>query len=157
MKLHRSMTILVLVLVTVDQVSKWLAQAHLPFQQPVPVIPFFSLFLTHNRGVAFSMLTWIGSTGLIIMTVIIIGFLLWLWKRVPREQQLANFGFAFVLSGAVGNLIDRVFQGYVIDYFLVHTQSWAFAVFNVADSFITIGAVAIIAQEVLLSRQKKVQ
>jgi len=64
--------------------------------------------------------------------------------------------FAMVISGAVGNLIDRVTQGHVIDFFLLHTENWAFAVFNVADAFITVGAIAIIIDELLSLRGQKI-
>lgn len=153
--MKKFLIVFVIVLVAIDQLSKWLATTHLPFHETVDVIPFFSLYLTHNKGVAFSMLSWIGSGGLIILTLAIIVFMVFLWNKVPRHQQLALLGFAFVIAGALGNLIDRISFGYVIDYFLVHTDTWAFAVFNVADSFITLGAIAIIADEVLSMRGKK--
>lgn len=145
--MKKILIILVVALVAIDQFTKWLATEHLPFQEAVDVVPFFSLFLTHNFGIAFSMLSWLGSSGLILMTLVIIGFMIYLWRKVPPHQQLASLGFALVISGAMGNLIDRVSLGYVVDFFLLHTDSWAFAVFNVADSFITVGAIAIIADE----------
>ena len=149
--------ILVLSLVGLDQLTKWLAETHLPFHQSVEVVPYFSLYLTYNTGVAFSLLSQVGSGGLIALTLVIIAIMLYLWYRVPAGQQLASLGFALVISGAVGNLIDRLTQGHVIDFFLFHTQTWAFAVFNVADSFITMGAVAIIIDELFLLRAKSKQ
>jgi signal peptidase II len=80
--------------------------------------------------------------------------MIYLWRKVPSDQQLASLGFALVISGAVGNLIDRVTLGHVVDFFLIHTQTWAFAVFNVADSFITLGGIAIIAEELVMLFQK---
>ena len=148
------MTLLVLVLIGVDQLTKWLAEANLPFHQTVEVVPFFSLYLTYNTGVAFSFLSNVGSAGLIALTLVITGIMLYLWRRVPADQQLASLGFALIVAGALGNLIDRLTQGHVIDFFLFHTQTWAFAVFNVADSYITLGAIAIIAEELLLWRSK---
>ena len=100
------------------------------------------------------MLSDFGSTGLIVLTLVIVAFMLVLWRRVPADQQLASLGFALVIAGALGNLIDRVTQGHVIDFFLFHTQTWAFAVFNVADSYITLGAIAIITEELLSLRSK---
>ena len=148
------LAILVITLIAIDQLSKWLAATYLPFHQSVEIIPFFSLYLTHNTGVAFSMLSDFGSTGLIVLTLVIVAFMLVLWRRVPADQQLASLGFALVIAGALGNLIDRVTQGHVIDFFLFHTQTWAFAVFNVADSYITLGAIAIITEELLSLRSK---
>lgn len=148
MFLKRMLYVLVIALVAIDQGTKWLAETNLPLQSPVEVVPYFSLYLTYNTGIAFSMLAWLGRWGLVGLTVIIISVMLYLWQRVPKHHQLALLGFALIIAGAGGNLIDRVYHGHVIDFFLFHTDSWAFAVFNVADSFITIGAIAIIIDEV---------
>ena len=147
MRLKKMLFTLVLILVAIDQFTKWLAETNLPFQEAVSIAPLFSLYLTYNTGIAFSMLNWAGSTGLVIVALIIIGFMLYLWSKVQEDHQLAHLGFALVIAGAVGNLIDRVTQGHVIDFFLFHTENWAFAVFNVADAFITVGAIAIIVDE----------
>lgn len=155
--MRKKLIVLVLVLVVLDQISKWLAQTYLPFHEAVNVIPFFSLYLTYNTGIAFSMLDWAGSTGLIILTMIIISVMLIMWKKLPADQQLASLGFALVIAGALGNLIDRATQGHVIDYFLVHTSTWAFAVFNVADSFITVGAICIVVDEIFSMRKNRAQ
>lgn len=152
--MKRRLFIMVFLFVIIDQMSKWLAEARLPFQQPVEVLPFFSLYRTHNTGIAFSMLNSVGNAGLIALTLLIIGFVFYLWRRVDRDKQLAHLGFAFIVAGAIGNLIDRMVHSHVIDFFLFHTQSWAFAVFNVADSFITIGAIAVIIDELFSSREK---
>lgn len=149
--MKKALIIVVVFLVAVDQLSKIWVESALPFHEAVPVIPFFSLYRTHNTGIAFSMLDWLGAAGLSFMTVLIIGFMIYLWRGVPRHKQLASLGFALVIAGALGNLIDRVTQGHVIDFFLVHTQTWAFAVFNLADSYITIGAICIIVDEIVSS------
>ena len=152
--MKKFMTLLVMTLLGIDQLTKWLAETHLPFHEAVEVFGFFSLYLTYNTGVAFSFLSNVGSGGLIALTLVITGIMLYLWRKVPADQQLASLGFALVISGALGNLIDRLTQGHVIDFFLFHTQTWAFAVFNVADSYITLGAIAIITEEVLALRSK---
>lgn len=157
MRLKGKLYVLLLVLIAIDQLSKWFAEANLPFQQTVDVVPFFSLYLTYNTGVAFSMLSWLGSYGLIALTAIVTIILIVVWQRVPRNHQLTLLGFAFVIAGAIGNLIDRISYGHVIDFFLFHTESWAFAVFNVADAFITIGAAAIIIDELFSSRTRRVE
>lgn len=152
--MRKKLIVLVFVLVILDQLSKWLAEAYLPFHETVYIIPFFSLYLTYNTGIAFSMLDWAGSTGLIVLTLIVTGIMIVMWKKLPPHHQLASLGFALVIAGALGNLIDRVTQGHVIDYFLVHTSTWAFAVFNVADSFITLGAICIIVDEIVSYRRQ---
>lgn len=152
--MRKRLIVFVLLLVVLDQLSKWLAQTYLPFHEAVEVIPFFSLYLTYNTGIAFSMLSSFGSTGLIALSVVIIGVMIVMWKRLPPDHQLASLGFSLVIAGALGNLIDRMTQGHVIDYFLFHTSTWAFAVFNVADSFITLGAICIIVDEIVSARRK---
>ncbi len=147
-RLKSTLFLIVFVLVAVDQLTKWWVETRLPFEEHVGVVPFFALYRTYNTGIAFSMLDWMGSNGLVVLTVLIIGFLIYLWSRVPRDHQLAHLGFAFVMAGAVGNLIDRASLGYVIDFLLFHTQNWAFAIFNMADAFITLGAIAIIIDEI---------
>jgi signal peptidase II len=84
-----------------------------------------------------------------LLTLCISVFIIWLWSKSEPHQRWARLGYACVLGGAAGNLIDRVVLGHVVDFILVHTQSWSFAVFNFADSFITIGAALIILDEVL--------
>ncbi len=153
-RLRRNLFIIVFFLVIVDQVTKWLADTKLAYHVELPVVPFFSLFLTYNKGIAFSFLSWVGNTGLILLTLVILAGIYWLWRQVPREKQLAHLGFALVFAGAIGNVIDRMARGQVVDFFLFHTETWAFAVFNVADAFITVGAIAIIIDEIFSGRQK---
>ncbi|MEL6968123.1 MAG: signal peptidase II [Pseudomonadota bacterium] len=148
---------ILLLLVIADQATKFWVEASLPYGQPMGVLPFFSLYRTHNTGIAFSMLNTFGANSLVIMTIGIICLVLVLWSRVPRQQQLAHVGFAMVVAGAVGNLIDRATLGYVVDFLMLHTQTWSFAVFNLADAFITLGAVAIIVDEVFLLRKVAAQ
>ncbi len=157
MSLRSILFLFVFVLVAVDQVSKRLVESYLPFQEPVGVIPFFSLFRTYNTGIAFSMLQWAGNLGLVAIAIVVIGLMFYLWTRVRADQQLAHIGFSLVIAGALGNLIDRLTQGHVIDFFLFHTDTWAFAVFNVADAFITLGAIAIIVDELFSGRREATQ
>lgn len=141
--------LIVIAAVALDQASKYLVETGLPLQEPVPLLPLLSLFRTYNTGIAFSFLSGLDDAALIALTLGISGFIVYLWSRSQPHQHLARLGYAFVLGGAIGNLIDRVRLGHVVDFILVHTQSWSFAVFNFADSFITIGAAIIILDEVL--------
>jgi signal peptidase II len=83
------------------------------------------------------------------MRLLVVAFVLWLWRRTSKDRFFAHLGYAMIIAGALGNLVDRLIFGYVIDYVLFHTATWSFAVFNLADSFITIGAGAIILDEIL--------
>lgn len=135
--------------IALDQWIKALAEAHLPWQQPVELLPFLALFRTYNTGIAFSMLSSLGDTGLIVMALGVAVFVIWLASRTEPGQVAARIGFALIVGGAFGNLIDRAVYGHVIDYVLFHTPVWSFAVFNLADAFITVGAALVVLQEFL--------
>lgn len=138
---------LVAVLVGIDQFFKWLTETYLPFQQQVEVLPVLSLYRTYNEGIAFSMLTGLGDKWLLALTLIVIAFVAFLWARSTPERWISQLGFALIVAGAVGNLIDRAMLGHVIDYLLFHVGNWYFAVINLADMLISVGAAAIIIDE----------
>jgi len=131
----------------IDQFSKYLVVENLPFQQSVPFVPFLSFFHTYNKGIAFSWLSFIDNNILVAMIVAVSAFMLWLWSQVEKDRLFSHLGFGFIVAGALGNLIDRFLLGYVVDFIQVHTQTWSFAIFNLADSFIFIGAALIILDE----------
>jgi signal peptidase II len=147
--------VLVPLFVGLDQLTKYFAETGLPLQEPVPVMPFLSMFRTYNTGIAFSFLSGLNDMALVVLTFAISAFICWLWYRSDARQTFARIGYAFVLGGAVGNLIDRVRLGHVVDFILVHTQTWSFAVFNLADSFITVGAMLIIVDEFIEARRER--
>jgi signal peptidase II len=139
---------LIVIALVLDQVSKIAVDHSLPFQQPVDLLPILSLYRTYNTGVAFS---WFAdSAGYMIVGVrlAIVAFVVWLWFTSKPNRFLVHLGYVLVVAGALGNLIDRFLYGHVVDFVLFHTASWSFAVFNLADSFITIGAIAIGFEEI---------
>ena len=144
-----------LIAAALDQWIKQLVEAELGMHIPVQLLPFLSLFRTHNTGIAFSMLDDLGSVGLIAVTLAVLGFVVWIAARADPNQRLARFGFALIVGGALGNLVDRVWHGYVVDYILFHLPSWSFAIFNLADAFITVGAGLVILDEFLLWRRTR--
>jgi signal peptidase II len=141
--------LLSVVAIALDQGIKVLVEADLPWQQPVDLLPFLALFRTYNTGIAFSMLSSLGDTGLIVIAAAVAAFVVWLAARTDPRQVAARIGFALIVGGALGNLIDRAVYGHVIDYVLFHTPVWSFAVFNLADAFITVGAALVILEEFL--------
>lgn len=147
----------IVAIVMIDQLSKWLTETFLPLQELVDVLPFLGLYRTYNYGVAFSMLSGFGRWPLVLMTVAIMGFVIWLWRSLPDQRYMSELGFALVLGGALGNLIDRIGLGYVVDMIFFHLPQidFQFAVFNLADTFITLGAFAIIIDEVMVWRQSR--
>ncbi|MEM0898990.1 MAG: signal peptidase II [Pseudomonadota bacterium] len=146
---YRVPLILAALVVVVDQFCKWAVEAYMPFQVKWDVLPFFALFRTYNEGIAFSMLSGLGAGPLIALATGVSLFVLWLWRDSAPERVLSHFGFALIIGGAVGNLIDRARLGYVIDYFLFHLPEWSFAVFNLADSAITVGAGLVLLDELI--------
>ena len=147
--------VLAAIAVALDQWIKYLVETRLILHEQVDVLPFLALYRTYNTGIAFSMLSSFGDTGLIVMSLAVIAFVLYLAIRSTDEQRLARLGFALVIGGAIGNLIDRAVYGHVIDYVLFHTPVWSFAVFNLADAFITAGAAAVILDEFLAWRRER--
>lgn len=144
---------LFVVAVALDQWVKYLVETRLELHEKVDVLPFLALFRTYNTGIAFSMLSWFGDKGLIVVTLLVAAFILVLAWRSDPAQIFARLGFTLILGGAVGNLIDRVIYGHVVDYVLFHTPVWSFAVFNLADAFITVGAGLVILEEFLIWRR----
>lgn len=141
--------------IAADQLIKQWVEASLRLHEQVDVIPFWALYRTHNTGIAFSMFSGIGDTGLIALTLAVTGLVTYLALRTQPDEGGARIGFALIIGGALGNLIDRVVHGYVIDYVLFHTPVWSFAIFNLADAFISVGASLVILQEVLTWRRER--
>ncbi len=142
-------SLIVVVAVLLDQFIKFLVETRLNLHEQVDVLPFIALFRTYNTGVAFSMFSSFGDTGLIVVSLAVIAFVLYLASRASPEQAVARLGFALIIGGAIGNLLDRAIHGHVIDYILFHTPVWSFAVFNLADALITVGAILVVADEFL--------
>ncbi|MDN5925789.1 MAG: signal peptidase II [Hyphomicrobiales bacterium] len=139
--------LIVVVAVGVDQWIKRLVENGMALHEQVDLLPFLALYHAHNTGIAFSLLTDFGDVGLVLVALAVIAVVLALAWRTTGRQVLARAGFALVVGGAIGNLIDRATLGYVIDYILFHTPVWSFAIFNLADAFITVGAGLVLLQE----------
>ena len=139
--------LLSIVVILLDQWSKWLAEISLIPYQPVPVLPLFNFTLAYNTGAAFSFLSDAGGWQrwfFISLTVIVVAVLVnWLW-RMRAEERLQAASISLVLGGAIGNLIDRVWLGHVIDFLDVYYGSYHWPIFNIADSAITVGVVLLI-------------
>lgn len=134
--------------ILIDQIIKYLVETGMELHQQIDILPFLALYRTFNTGISFSMLSG-GGWGLIALVAAVTTFVGWLaWHSEPR-QVIARVGFALIIAGALGNLIDRVLYGHVVDYVLFHTPVWSFAVFNFADACITVGAGMVILQEAI--------
>lgn len=127
-----------------DQVSKQAALGQLALHEPVALTPFLNLTLVYNKGAAFGFLSsaagW-QNAFFIVVALIACGAILYLLRQT-RDRPLA-VALMLVLGGAIGNLVDRLIYGYVVDFIDVYFQSWHWPAFNVADSAITVGAILI--------------
>ena len=152
--------LLSLVVVIIDQWTKWLAETKLTFHEPVPVIePFLNWTLAYNYGAAFSFLAdaggwqkWFFSGLALVMSLFLIVYLI----KAPRKATLLSLGLALVLGGAVGNLIDRLLHGHVIDFIHVHNADvWHYPIFNIADMGISIGVAMIVIDMLFLEKKRE--
>ena len=147
--------VLALVIIVVDQVTKIGFDNLLAYGERLRVLPFFDFVLLYNRGAAFSFLA--GADGwqrwfFTLLGVIAVPLLIWLIRR-HRDQRLFCAALALILGGAVGNVIDRILYGHVVDFLLFHWNDWYFPAFNIADTAITAGAVLMIYDEVRRARK----
>jgi signal peptidase II len=145
--------IIVLMALVIDQVVKVLVEAYLPLQEAVAVVPHLALYRTYNLGVAFSMLSDLDGWFIVTMRLVIVAFVIWVWKKTENDRSFSHLGFALIVAGAAGNIFDRFLYGHVVDYILFYTQTWSFAVFNLADAFISVGAACVVLDELLHSRR----
>ena len=146
--------LLTIVAIALDQWIKQWVETGLPFQEKIDLVPFLALFRTYNTGIAFSMFSSLSDTGLIAVAAVVVVFVLYLALKTPPNQVLARIGFALIVGGALGNVIDRTVYGHVIDYILFHTPVWSFAIFNLADVFISVGAAAVVLDEFITWRRQ---
>ena len=138
-----------------DQVTKYAASVSLNYLQPVEMLPVFNLTLVHNTGAAFSFLSDAGGWQRWFFSLLAIGVsgfvMIWL-RKTPVSQVYLVWGLVLLLAGALGNLVDRLLFGYVVDFLDFHWAGWHFPAFNVADVAISLGAVALVLDAFL---QKK--
>ena len=143
--------ILAIIIILADQFTKTLIVGYYKLGDATPVTSFFNIVRAHNTGAAFSFLAGAGGwqrwffTGIGAVATI---FILWM-LRSHHAQKLFAFALACILGGAIGNVIDRLVHGYVVDFLDFFYGTWHFPAFNVADSAITIGAACLILDEIL--------
>lgn len=147
--------LIVLAVIAADHAVKRWVEANMDLHETLHLLPHLALYRTYNTGIAFSMLDWLQGPWLLLLPVLIIVAVSWLALRTPRSHQLARTGFALIVGGAIGNLIDRATLGHVVDYVLFHVGDWSFAIFNLADACITVGAGLLLLQELLLWRRRQ--
>ena len=141
---------LAFVVIILDQLTKTLILQHFQLGDTRYVTPFFNVVRVHNTGAAFSFLA--GASGwqrwfFVVLGFVASGFIVWMLRSHPT-QRLFCFAVTMIMGGALGNVLDRLLHGYVVDFLQFHAGGWYFPSFNLADSAITLGAVLLIADEV---------
>jgi len=151
---------LAIILLVVDQLTKYWVNQTLILGEPIAIMPFLNFTLAYNDGAAFSFLADMGGwqrwffSGLAF--VVGAGLLIWLTK-LPKAWTVEVVGINLILSGAVGNLMDRVLAGRVTDFIDFYIGNWHYATFNIADIAITLGAAMLLYAEFWLKpRQSKI-
>lgn len=148
---------LALAIFIADQFTKVLIMGYYRLGDSTHVTSFFNIVRAHNSGAAFSFLAAASGWQRWFFTAIGIaaaGLIVWL-LRSHAGQRLFSFALSCVLGGAIGNVVDRLLHGYVVDFVQVHWRGWYFPAFNVADSAITIGAACLILDELLRVRRAR--
>ncbi|MGA2551922.1 MAG: signal peptidase II [Burkholderiaceae bacterium] len=145
------------IVIGLDRISKILIEQHLGYGERDPILPCFDLTLLYNKGAAFSFLSSQSGWQRWMFTAIGVAAALFIVRLLARHgsQRLFAAALALILGGALGNVIDRVLHGRVVDFILVYWQNWYFPAFNVADSAITVGAVLLIFDELWRVRRAR--
>ena len=136
--------IIAAVSLVLDRLTKLWIVAEFQLGDRLPVLPFFDLVRWHNEGAAFSVLATAGDWKrwfFIVLGVGFCGFILYELRRLPKSEVVMLWVYGLILGGALGNLVDRITEGYVVDFLLFHYGSAYFPAFNVADSSLFCGAV----------------
>lgn len=132
-----------LVLLLVDVITKWATVAFLKARPPVVLLPILDFRYVENRDIAFSLMEWlpdrIRPTVIVLLAGLMTIYVIFLFVRYAAEYLLLGFGLSLILSGAIGNLLDRFTRGFVVDFIHVHYGTYSWPVFNVADICVSTG------------------
>lgn len=144
--------LLSIILLVIDQISKILVVKLIDINSPIEIIKnFFYLTYTHNTGAAFSILT--GQRIFLILIALVILIILFNYLRKNKvEGKIEKTAFSFIIGGSLGNLIDRIIKGYVIDFISIKIFGYNFPIFNIADTFIVIGVFLLL---IILTRKEQ--
>ena len=137
-----SKIILILILVFIDQISKYWILSFLELGESFNLLPFLDLTLIFNSGIAFGLLDNLGNLGSWLLYLLVTGIIIYFtYLTLKAESKTESFIMLLILSGGLGNVIDRTIYGHVVDFIHFNFNGYSFYVFNFADSLITVGAI----------------
>lgn len=145
--------LLAALLIIIDQITKWnIVQNFELYQEKVIVPGFFSLFYIQNEGAAWGIFQG-KMIFFYLVTLIVVGYLVYMFQQEKNKTKLVGISFALILSGAIGNFIDRLLNGYVVDMFRLDFIN--FPIFNVADVCLTVGVVLMLIHVLFFEKEEK--
>lgn len=143
---------LAFLVLAIDLASKFWVMTNFALYESVKLLPFFNFTYVHNTGAAFSVFE--GQRWpLILVAVLICSFLSFMLYRTAKESKMVNIAYCLIIGGALGNLVDRLVHGYVIDFLHFYIKDWHYPVFNIADVAICIGAGLIVLDAIIATRK----
>ena len=146
------------VIILLDLQTKQMVSEALTLYRPVEVFSWLNITLAHNYGAAFSFLSdaggWQRWFFIVLASAVSLVLLVWI-LRLPRKEWVTGLGLALVLGGAIGNLVDRIRLGYVVDFIDFHVGDWHYPAFNVADSAITCGVILLLLDAFLVGMRNR--
>jgi signal peptidase II len=146
------------VIIFLDLQTKQMVSEELALYRPVEVFSWLNITLAHNYGAAFSFLSdaggWQRWFFIVLASAVSVVLLVWI-LRLPRKEWMTGLGLALVLGGAIGNLVDRIRLGYVVDFIDFHVGDWHYPAFNVADSAITCGVILLLLDAFLVGMRNR--
>ncbi|ENH98309.1 lipoprotein signal peptidase [Gracilibacillus halophilus YIM-C55.5] len=147
--------IVALVVVLFDQASKWIVVRQMEVGESIPVIDSFFLITSHrNTGAAWGILEG-QMLFFYVITFVVIGFVVYYINKYAKDSKWLAISLAFILGGAIGNFIDRLFRKEVVDFFDLYFGSYNYPIFNIADSSLVVGVIAMLIYTIIDERKKK--
>ena len=148
---------IIFAIVALDQWSKWVIKTSFNLYQSEPIIEgFFYFTYVTNDGMAFGLSFPGGKTILLIVTLILTGVIMWMLWKEKNSHNLIRYGLTLILAGAIGNMIDRILYGKVVDFLDIMIGSFNWYIFNVADSAVTSGMILFILHTIIVGEKKSV-
>jgi len=152
-KINFSLLILSIFLLIVDQSTKAIIVNRFDLYESIPIIPFFNLTFVVNYGFAFGFLNSPSLNQIIVIIVILSIIIYFLYLLIKTQDHIFKMCLVLILSGAIGNFIDRIFRGYVVDFIDIYVFNYHWPAFNIADSCISVGFVILIFNILFLNKK----